>query len=63
MLRERRGRIFVTMDVSFCEEVPFYSFASEDLLYEKSEENNLPLLDLVTPPVYPGSINEASTNL
>ena len=37
--------------MSFYEDAPFYSSASEDLIHGKSEENNLPLLDLVTPQV------------
>ena len=60
---EKKGRVFVIMDVSFYEDVPFYSYTNEELIYEKNEEKGLPLLDIVTPPIYPGSINEASTNL
>lgn len=49
--------------MSFYEDVPFYSSASEDLIHGKSEENSPPLIDSVTPPVYPGSVNETDTKL
>ena len=59
----KKGRIFVTMDVSFYEDVPFYSSVSEDLIHGKSKVNSLPLLDFITPPIYPGSINETDTKV
>ena len=49
--------------MSFYEDAPFYSSASEDLIHGKSEENNPPLIDLVTPRVYPGLVNETDTKL
>ena len=59
----KKGRIFVTLDVSFREGVCFYSSTIEKLLYVKSEEINLLNLDLVTLPVYLGSLNETGTEL
>ena len=57
------GRIFVSIDVSFFKDVPFYSTASEEVIHERSEENSRPLVDLVTPPVYSGSTNETNIKL
>ena len=36
----KKDRIFVTIDASFYEDVPFYSIASEEVIRGKSEENN-----------------------
>lgn len=47
----KKGRAFVTMKTSFCEEGFFYSSTSEELIYEKIEKESLPILDLIPTPV------------
>lgn len=63
----KKGRVFLTMDVSFHEKIPFYLSTSEELIYEKgeqkSEEENLPPFDLVPTPVNQGSTIETGTKL
>ena len=53
------GRLFVTIDVSFHEEIPFYSSASLELLPDCSEKESGPLVDSISPPTYP--VHDEST--
>ena len=40
-----KGRLFVTMDVDFHDDIPFFSSTSKELLPEGSENENVPLAD------------------
>lgn len=44
------GRLFVTMDVSFHEEISFYSLASKELVPDCSEKESVPHVDSISPP-------------
>lgn len=50
-----KGRLFVIMDVNFHEDIPFYSSMtmSDELLPDRSGKENVPLIDSISPPVYP----------
>lgn len=41
------------MDVSFHEEIPFYSSTSKELLPDCSAKESVPLVDSIPPPTYP----------
>ena len=48
----RKGRVLVTMEVSFHEDIPFFSSASKELLPEGNAQENVPPVDYVSPPLY-----------
>lgn len=58
-LPEKVIRYFVTMDVTFQEDVPFYSPNGKDVIYDESQGERVPpLVQSVPPPSYFGQIDD-----
>ena len=53
-----KGLLFVTMDVSLHGDIPFFSSVSKELLPEGSAQENVPLVDSVSPPFLGSSHGE-----